>query len=125
MLRVLTAALFVATASYANAQSYPSKPIHLIVAYSAGGTGDVMARLISDKLGHALGQTVIVENRAGATGAIGARAVATAPPDGHTLLLGQTGEISVSQHWMKDIGYDPDKDLLPVALVGVVPLALS
>ena len=112
------------TAASASAQTYPSRPVHLIVAYSAGGTGDVVARLISDKLGAALGQSVIVENRAGASGTIGARAVATAAPDGYTLLLGQTAEISINQYWLKDIGYNPDNDLQPIALAAVVPLAL-
>jgi tripartite-type tricarboxylate transporter receptor subunit TctC len=66
----------------------------------------------------------VVENRAGASGNIGARTVATATPDGYTLLLGQTGEISINQHWMKDVGFDADKDLQPIALAAVVPLAL-
>jgi tripartite-type tricarboxylate transporter receptor subunit TctC len=96
----------------------------MIVAYSAGGTGDVVARILSDKLGPALGTSIIVENRAGASGNIGARTVATAAPDGYTLLLGQTAEISINQHWMKDTGFDPDKDLQPIALASVVALAL-
>jgi tripartite-type tricarboxylate transporter receptor subunit TctC len=121
---VLAAGAFLSGAVAANAQGYPNRTIHLIVAYSVGGTGDVVARLLSDKLGTALGQSVVVENRAGASGTIGARAVATAAPDGYTLLMGQTAEISINQHWMKEIGYDPDKDLLPVALCAVVPLAL-
>jgi tripartite-type tricarboxylate transporter receptor subunit TctC len=108
----------------AVAQTYPTRPVHMIVAYPPGGTGDVVARLLSDKLGAALGQGIVVENRSGASGAIGARTVATAAPDGHMLLLGQTGEISINQHWLKDLGYDPDKDLQPVALCAVVPLAL-
>ncbi|HZL38942.1 MAG TPA: tripartite tricarboxylate transporter substrate binding protein [Pseudolabrys sp.] len=108
----------------AVAQDYPNRPIHMIVAYSAGGTGDVVARILSDKLGAALGQSIIVENRAGASGNIGARTVATATPDGYMLLLGQTGEISINQHWMKDVGFDADKDLQPIALASVVPLAL-
>lgn len=106
------------------AQDYPNRPIHMIVAYSAGGTGDVVARILSDKLGVALGQSIVVENRAGASGNIGARTVATATPDGYTLLLGQTAEISINQHWMKDVGFDADKDLQPIALASVVPLAL-
>jgi tripartite-type tricarboxylate transporter receptor subunit TctC len=108
----------------ASAQPFPSKTIHLIVAYSAGGTGDVIARVIADKLGAALGQTVVVENRAGASGAIGATAVLNAAPDGHTLLVGQTAEIVVNQYWIKGLTYDP-KDLMPVALATVVPLALA
>jgi len=123
--RIVFAALAaLATSLPAVAQSFPSRPIHLIVAYSAGGTGDVVARIIGDKLGHALGQAVVVENRAGASGAIGATAVLNALPDGHTLLLGQTAEIVVNQYWIRGLTYDP-KDLMPVALATVVPLALA
>ncbi len=123
-LAALAACVLFCAASPGLAQTYPTRPIHLIVAYSAGGTGDVVARLLSDELGAALGQSIIVENHAGASGAIGARDVATAAPDGETLLLGQTGEIAINQHWLKNVGYDPDKDLQPVALAAVVPLAL-
>ena len=66
----------------------------------------------------------MIENRAGATGAIGTQAVVSAPADGHTLLMGQTGEIAINQHWIKGLAYDAEKDLLPVALASVVPLAL-
>ena len=96
----------------------------MVVAYAAGGTGDIVARTISDKLGAALGQTIVVENRAGASGAIGAHSVTSASPDGYTLLVGQTGEIAVNQHWLKGLNYDPDKDLMPIALAAIVPLAL-
>jgi tripartite-type tricarboxylate transporter receptor subunit TctC len=98
--------------------------VHLIVAYAPGGTGDGVARVIADKLSAALGQSVVVENRAGASGAIGATSVVNAAPDGHTLLVGQTGEIVVNQYWMKGLTYDP-KNLMPVALATVVPLALT
>ena len=91
-------------------QTYPSSPVHLIVAYAAGGTGDVVARIVAPKLSTALGQSVIVENRAGASGAIGARSVAVANPDGLTLLIGQTAEVAINQHWLKGLNYDPDKD---------------
>ena len=124
MLRWLLAAALAIGTLPAIAQPFPSKPIRLIVAYAPGGTGDVVARIIADKLTPALGQTVIVENRAGATGAIGATAVLQAPPDGHTLLVGQTGEVVVNQYWMKGLTYEP-KDLMPVALATVVPLALT
>lgn len=106
------------------AQTYPSGPVHLVVAYAAGGTGDVVARIVAPKLSIALGQSVLVENRAGASGAIGARSVVTAAPDGLTLLVGQTAEVAINQHWLKGLNYDPDKDLQPVALLAVVPLAL-
>ena len=124
MLRWLLAAALAIGTLPAIAQPFPSKPIRLIVAYAPGGTGDVVARIIADKLTPALGQTVIVENRAGATGAIGATAVLQALPDGHTLLVGQTGEVVVNQYWMKGLTYEP-KDLMPVALATVVPLALT
>lgn len=124
---MVLAALLIAVAGAAlpaSAQPFPSKTVHLIVAYAPGGTGDVVARIIADKLGAALGQTVVVENRAGASGAIGATAVLNAAPDGHTLLVGQTAEIVVNQYWIKGLTYDP-KDLAPVALATVVPLALA
>ena len=124
MLHWIVAAALVIAALPALAQPFPSKTVHLIVAYSPGGTGDVVARVIADKLGAALGQTVVVENRPGASGAIGATAVVNAPPDGHTLLVGQTAEITVNQYWIKGLTYDP-KDLQPVALATVVPLALA
>ena len=127
-LHAVAAALMTATAGLAAlpaaAETYPSRTVKLVVPYAAGGTGDIVARVIADKLSTALGQSVVVENRAGATGAIGTQAVAAAAPDGHTLLLGQTGEIAINPHWAKGIGYDPDKDLLPVALATIVPLAL-
>ncbi|HKS64238.1 MAG TPA: tripartite tricarboxylate transporter substrate binding protein [Xanthobacteraceae bacterium] len=123
--RIAMAALAVLSLALpASAQTYPTKPVHLIVAYAPGGTGDVVARVIADKLAGALGQSVVVENRAGASGAIGATSVANAVPDGHTLLVGQTGEIVVNQYWMKGLTYDP-KSLMPVALATVVPLALT
>src|SRR5450631_474677 len=119
--RTLRAAKLVAglakTALPAWGQAYPSSPVHLIVAYAAGGTGDVVARIVAPKLSMALGQSVVVENRAGASGAIGARSVAVANPDGLTLLIGQTAEVAINQHWLKGLNYDPDKDLQPVALV--------
>jgi tripartite-type tricarboxylate transporter receptor subunit TctC len=127
--RALSVALTAAVVNWLYAvpvwsQAYPSRTIQLVVAYAPGGTGDIVARSISDKLGAALGQTVVVENRAGASGSIGAQSVTSAAPDGYTLLVGQTGEIAVNQHWLKGLSYDPDKDLIPIALAAVVPLAL-
>ena len=116
---LLAAAINCSAIFPALSQSYPSRPIQLIVAYAAGGTGDIVARSISDRLSAALGQSVIVENRAGASGSIGAHSVTTAAPDGYTLLVGQTGEIAVNQHWLKGLNYDPDKDLVPIALAAV------
>ena len=104
--------------------SYPSRPIHLIVNFAPGGTGDIVARLVGAKLQSNLGQSVIVENRPGAGGTLGARDVANATPDGYTLTVAQTPEIAINPFFMKGAGYDPRKDLQPLALAGVVPLAL-
>ncbi len=120
----VAALLALAAAAPVSAQTYPSQTIRVVVAYAPGGTGDIVARLIAVPLAAALGQNVVVENRAGATGAIGTQAVVSAQPDGHTLLLGQTGEISINQHWIKGLTYDTHKDLQPIALASVVPLAL-
>jgi tripartite-type tricarboxylate transporter receptor subunit TctC len=120
----MLAAGLTAAAVPASAQTYPDRAVTVIVAYSAGGTGDIVARVVADKMAPALGQSVVVENRAGASGAIGTRSVVAAAPDGYTLLLGQTGEIAITPHWSKAGGYDPNKDLQPVALATVVPLAL-
>src|ERR1700742_1844970 len=122
--RLIAALLAVAVSSASAAETYPSRTIHIIVAYAPGGTGDIVARLIAQPLGEALGQNVVIENRAGATGAIGTQMVVSSPPDGHTLLMGQTGEIAINQHWIKGLSYNAEKDLAPVALASVVPLAL-
>jgi len=121
---VVAAAVTVAAVAPVQSQTYPSRTIQMIVAYAAGGTGDIVARSVADKLGGALGQSVVVENRAGASGAIGAHSVTSAAPDGYTLLVGQTAEVAINQHWLKGLNYDPDKDLVPIALAAVVPLAL-
>jgi tripartite-type tricarboxylate transporter receptor subunit TctC len=105
-------------------QAFPNRPIHLIVNFSPGGTGDIIARLIGARLAVVLGQSVVVENRSGAGGMLGARDVVNAEPDGYTLTVAQTPEIAINPYFMKDAGYDPLKDLQPIALGGVVPLAL-
>jgi tripartite-type tricarboxylate transporter receptor subunit TctC len=124
LMRIVAVACVCVLAGAASAQNYPNRAIQMIVAYAPGGTGDFVARTLQEKLSAALGQTVVVENRAGASGAIGAHAVTSAAPDGYTLLVGQTGEISINQHWLKGLNYDPDKELEPVALAAIVPLAL-
>lgn len=105
-------------------QNYPSRPIRLIVNFPPGGTGDIIGRIIANQLGVELNQSVVVENRSGAGGTIGARDVVNAPPDGYTLTVGQTPEIAINPYFMRGVGYDPLKDLQPIALGGVVPLAL-
>jgi tripartite-type tricarboxylate transporter receptor subunit TctC len=119
------AAGLAATPQPVQAQAYPSRPIHLIVNFAPGGAGDILGRIIGNQLGIELHQSVIVENRAGAGGTIGARDVVNAAPDGYTLTVAQTPEIAINPYFMKDVGYDPLKDLQPVALAGVMPLVLA
>jgi tripartite-type tricarboxylate transporter receptor subunit TctC len=121
---IILAAALNAAAIPAWPQSYPSRPIRLIVSFPPGGTGDILGRIIAGQLSIELGQSFAVENRSGAGGTIGARDVAKAEPDGYTLTVGQTPEIAVNPYFMKDVGYDPRTDLQPIALAGVVPLAL-
>jgi tripartite-type tricarboxylate transporter receptor subunit TctC len=109
----------------AFAAAWPERNVTVIVPYAPGGQGDVFARLVGDRLARSLGQPVIVDNRPGASGALGARLVAKAPADGHMLLLGQTGEIAINGTAMKNPGYDALRDLRAVALVGDAPLVLA
>lgn len=107
-----------------SADAYPARPVTIIVPYAPGGQGDVFARILAERLGTALKQSFIVENRPGASGAVGSRLVLRAPADGYTLLLGQTGEIAVNPYAMKALGYDPLQQFTPVILVGDSPLVL-
>jgi tripartite-type tricarboxylate transporter receptor subunit TctC len=113
---ICAAALVVSTVP-TTAQTYPDKPIRIIVAAAAGGPSDLPARLASQILAPKLGQPVVVENRAGAGGAIGARAVATAAPDGYTLLVGNTSVMAVIPAVSASAGYDPVKDFAPIAKI--------
>lgn len=108
--------LWVLGAALAQAQEYPVKPLHLIVPFAPGGGNDTLARFVAAKLGGALGQQVIVDNRAGANGAVGTEFVARAAPDGYTLLLGFVGPLTVLPH-MGKLGYDPLTQLAPVGLI--------
>lgn len=118
------ALLFAASAAVAqDAATFPSRPITFIVPFPAGGTSDVLARNIGQKLTQAWGQPVIVENRPGASGNIGAAAVAKAPPDGHTFLIGAAA-ISVAPALYKDPGFKLFETLQPVTTLGTVPFML-
>jgi tripartite-type tricarboxylate transporter receptor subunit TctC len=104
-------------ASTGHAQTYPSKPVRIIVAFSPGGTNDILARLMGQKLTESLGQTMIVDNRAGAGGNIGTDMVAKSAPDGYTLLLGSTGPHTINPHLYPKMPYDTLKDFTPITLV--------
>ena len=108
----------------AQERTFPSKPLRILLGYTPGGTADIVARLVAEKLTLALGQPVVVENRPGASGNVAAQAAARATPDGHTMLLGATAEIAINRHVMKDMGFNPERDFAPIALGFQVPLAL-
>ena len=107
----------------ALAQTYPSKPVRIVVPYATGGGSDILARQIAVRLQAVWGQGVAVENRAGASGNIGTEAVVRAPADGYTLLL-QNSTMVVNQAVAGKLNYDPEKDLTPIMLLGLTPIAL-
>jgi tripartite-type tricarboxylate transporter receptor subunit TctC len=114
-----------AGAEQAQAQSYPTRAITLVVPYPPGGGVDAMARLMAEKLSVALGQQVVVDNRAGGSGLVGTRAVAKSTPDGYTLFLGHTGSLSINPSLYANAGFDPRKDFAPVGLIASMPVALA
>jgi tripartite-type tricarboxylate transporter receptor subunit TctC len=109
-------ALHLSGPAHAQDQMYPNRPIKVIVPFPAGGPTDGMARIISDRLGMVLGQSVVIENRGGgAGGSVGAKVVATADPDGYTILMTPGGSLTTGPAVHKNIGYDPFKDFTPIA----------
>ena len=105
----------------AQAQAFPSRPITVVVPYLPGGTNDIIVRTLTPKLTEALGQAVVIENRPGAGGNLGAAYVAKAKPDGHTLMIASVGVFAINKWMAKESGFDPDKDLVPVVNTGSVP----
>lgn len=108
----------------AATQGYPDRPIKIVVPFPPGGPTDVAARLIAQNLSVSFGQSVVVENRAGAGGTLGAKAVASADPDGYTLLFGSTSSLAIAPAIYKMLDYDPVKDFVPVATVSDAPFIL-
>jgi tripartite-type tricarboxylate transporter receptor subunit TctC len=108
-----------------TAKSFPNRPVHIIVGNAAGGGIDILARLVGQKLSDRLGQPVIIENKAGASGVIAAQYVAKAPPDGHTLLMAPIGTMTVNPAVIPNLPYDPQRDFLPVSIVASFPLVLA
>ena len=122
---LLAGAVALTVAGAACAQSFPTKPIRVIVPYPAGGATDFFARTVFPKVGEALGQSMVVENRPGAGTAIGASEVARSAPDGYTLLLGDAGTFAFNPTLYKKLSYDPVKDFAPVSLTGRFALILT
>jgi tripartite-type tricarboxylate transporter receptor subunit TctC len=124
MTKLLPTLLFVnlalAQALPVSAQTYPAKPVRIVIGFAAGGGADILARTVGPKLGEVLGQSIVIDNRPGAAGHIANEHVAKSAPDGYTLLMGSPGLVTYRSLYVKQT-YDPERDLAPVSLVGVVP----
>ena len=121
-LQSILAVLCMAATQLVLAQAYPSKPVKIVVPFPRGGPTDVVGRLVATKLGEALGQQFVVENRAGAGGTVGSESVAQAPADGYTLLYGSTSTLAMAPSLYRKLGYDPRKSFAPISLVSSGPL---
>src|ERR1051325_9508462 len=108
----------------AQAQNYPTRAITLIIPFAPGGSTTIVGRGIADKMSELLGEKIVVDNRPGAGGTVGTRAVAKSEPDGYTLVLGYTGTLAIGPSLYKNVGYDPRKDFAPIGLIGNAPNSL-
>src|SRR5580698_1356939 len=108
----------------AAAQTYPDRTITLVIPFAPGGSTSIVGRVIADKMSQLLGQSIVVDNRAGAGGTVGTKYVAKSDPDGYTILLGYTGTLAIGPSLYKDVGYDPRKDFAPVGMIGNAPSAV-
>src|SRR3954470_5322362 len=124
LLRCALAGGALAVACAAHAQPFPSKPIHVIIPFVAGGSSDIVGRAIAAKFQELLGQPAVVENKPGANGAIAAEYVAKSEPDGHTILVGSIGVFAINPALFRDLRYDPVRDLAPVSLAVTTPNVL-
>jgi tripartite-type tricarboxylate transporter receptor subunit TctC len=124
MTRIIAAIAILLLAGLSGARAWPDRPIHMVVGYAAGGTTDVMARLVAERLAARLGQPVIVENRPGASGNIGATFVAKSAADGATILMATPGQAAMNQFMYERMPYDTDKDFAPLAYIASVPSVL-
>jgi tripartite-type tricarboxylate transporter receptor subunit TctC len=111
--------------SDAQAQSYPNHTITLVIPFAPGGSTSIVGRVIADKMSQLLGESIVVDNRPGAGGTVGTKAVAKSDPDGYTILLGYTGTLAIGPSLYKNVGYDPRKDFAPIGMIGNAPSALA
>jgi tripartite-type tricarboxylate transporter receptor subunit TctC len=125
LLAALVACAAVASSFPLAADDYPNRPIILVIPLPPGGTNDIMARSVVDKMSAALGQRIVIENRnAGGSGTVGTREVAHAAPDGYTIILGYTSTLATGPNLYRNVGYDPRKDLVPLGLIASAPALL-
>jgi tripartite-type tricarboxylate transporter receptor subunit TctC len=125
LLAALVACAAVASSFPLAADDYPNRPIILVIPLPPGGTNDIMARSVVDKMSAALGQRIVIENRnAGGSGTVGTREVAHAAPDGYTIILGYTSTLATGPNLYRNVGYDPRKDLAPLGLIASAPALL-
>ena len=110
-----------AAAGPAVAQSYPTRPITLVVPFAPGGSASTAARSVADKMSETLGQQIVIDNRGGAGGTVATRAVAKAPPDGYTLMVVTSATVGTSPSLFQNLGYDPRKDFAPIGLIAATP----
>ncbi len=123
---VIFAAITAIAPLHVSAQAaFPNKPIKLVVPYAAGGVSDIMGRVVAQKMTELLGQTMLVENRAGAGGALGSDVVAKSPPDGYTLVLSSLTTLAIAPNMLKSVQYDPVKDFSAIGPVAITPNILS
>ena len=125
-LSLCAAALFGLSAALAGAQAqnFPNRTITLVIPFAPGGSNSIVGRVIADKMGQLLGEKVVVDNRPGAGGTVGTRAVARSDPDGYTILLSFTGTLAIAPSLYRNPGYDPRKDFAPIGLIGNAPNSL-
>src|SRR5277367_4810140 len=108
----------------AHAQTYPNRAITLVIPFAPGGSTSIVGRGIADKMSELLGEKVVVDNRPGAGGTVGTKAVAKSDPDGYTLVLGYTGTLAIGPSLYKNVGYDPRRDFAPIGMIGHAPTSL-
>src|ERR1043165_7970036 len=124
MIRLALSLCLLLACATAGAQSFPSKPIRVVIPFVAGGSSDIVGRAIGSKFQELLGQPAVVENKPGANGAIAAEFVAKADPDGHTILVGSIGVFSINTALFKDLRYNPVRDFAPITLAVTTPNVL-
>src|ERR1700716_720622 len=108
----------------AQAQSYPNRAITLVIPFAPGGSTTIVGRVIADKMSETLGEKIVVDNRPGAGGTVGTKAVAKSEPDGYTIVLGYTGTLAIGPSLYKKVGYDPRQGFSPIGLIGNAPHSL-